>query len=456
MRIAVVGAGIVGIATAYELAHDGHAVTVLEKHSSVASEASFAPAGLHGAGAVLPWAAPGLPGAGAHGLFAAQTALHKVGSAFDSQRWDWRWRSWRAGKAAADRQAELLRLAQYSQERQRELRGRLRFEDEHTQGLLVLLRREDDVAAAQASVAQLREAGIAVRDLDATACHALEPGLNRDQPLAAGLQLPGNEAGNSRQFAHLLRDAAERAGVEFRFGSIARELRAGDAEGVTLRLEQLALTTGFAASHVAGRGEPGGRTPLSRRVRAAARYLDPVSEEAFDAVVIAAGAASTAWLPLLGIKLPLLQVYGYSLTAPLRAPERGPRAAVVDARHRAVITRLGQRVRVACGAELGGSPARHRRAAIERLYSLLGDWFPGAAHLARPQLWKGTQLLLPDGPPLVGAGPQPGVWLNLGHGGSGGALACGCARLLADQIAGQTPALDAAAFNLRRYDKKLG
>lgn len=454
MKIAVIGAGIVGIATAYELAQDGHAVAVIERHSSVASEASFAHAGLVGTGATLPWAAPGLPGTAA-GLFKQQTALDKLRAPLDGQRRRWLWRSWRAGRSAihGQRQADLLSLARYSHQQQTELRTRLRLDDEHTKGLLVLLRGEADVERVQPSVAVLRELGIGVRELDAAACLALEPGLNRDQRLTAGLHLPDDGAGNSRQFAHLLRDAAERAGVEFRFGSVARELLPGDSQGVLLRLEQLALTTGFAASHVAARGEAGVPTPLARRVRAAARYLDPVSEESFDAVVIAAGAASAPWLALLGLHVPLLPVQGYSLTAPLRAPERGPRAAVIDARYQAVVTRLGQRVRVTCGAELAGSPERHRRAAIDRLYTLLGDWFPGCAHLARPQLWKGTRALLPDGAPLIGASPRPGVWLNLGHGSSGGALACGSARLLADQIAGKASALDAAAFDSKRYAK---
>lgn len=454
MRIAVIGAGLVGIATAYELAKDGHDLTVIERHSSVASEASFAQAGLTGAGAALPWATPGLPAGGAIGLLAQQTALDKLLAPFDGQRRRWLWHNARAMKSAAcaARQADLLGLARYSRARQDALRATLKLDDEHTQGVLVLLRNEADVARARPSLAALRDLGLAVRELDPAACRAIEPGLNREQAFVAGLHLPDDGAGNSRQFAHLLRDAAELAGVEFRFGSVARTLTAGEPGGVVLRLEQLALTTGFATSHVASR-EVGVPTPLARRARAAARYLDPVSEESFDAVVIAAGAASAEWLPQLGVTVPLLPVHGYSLTAGLRAPERGPRAAVVDARHQAVITRLGQRVRVACGAELTGSPDRHRRPAIDRLYALLGDWFPGCAQLARPQLWKGTRALLPDGPPLIGPSPRPGVWLNLGHGGSGAALACGSARLLADRMAGRAPALEAAAFDLRRYAK---
>ena len=184
---------------------------------------------------------------------------------------------------------------------------------------------------------------------------------------------------------------------------------------------------------------------------AAARYLEPVAEEAFDAIVIAAGVDSTALLPFVGIKLPLQPVYGYSMTAPLRAPDRGPRGALIDEKRGVVISRLGQRVRIAGGVELGGSAQRQRRVPVELLFRLLQDWFPGCAHIAKPQVWKGARPMLPDGPPIVGASPRAGVWLNIGHGPSGWSLACGSARLLADQISGRTPAIDAKPYAVTRY-----
>ncbi|HET7867886.1 MAG TPA: FAD-dependent oxidoreductase, partial [Burkholderiaceae bacterium] len=135
----------------------------------------------------------------------------------------------------------------------------------------------------------------------------------------------------------------------------------------------------------------------------------------------------------------------------LRVKEIGPRSAMMDEHHKVAITRLGPRVRVAGGAELGGDPRKMHQGTLETLYKVLQDWFPGAAQLAAPQLWKGARPMLPDGPPLIGASGAPNVWLNLGHGGSGWALACGSARLVADQIAQRPAALDLGPFSIGRY-----
>ncbi len=454
MRIAVIGAGIVGVTTAYELAADGHEVVVLERHSSVAAEASFANAGVMAPGLVGPWAASGMRMSLLRGLLGGGGPL-RARLSLDPAQWRWLQRWWGACDAAVDRhhRAELLRLGQYSRERLEQLSTRHGFEFERAQGVLLLLRGDREVAQAQPGLAVLRELGTGVQQLDAAGCHAIEPGLNRDQPIAAGIHLPQEGIGNCRQFAHLLREATERSGAEFRFCTVVRSIQVGDgARGIVLHLEQMALTTGFVASRAAAVPAGAARADvMAHRTRAAARYLAPVSSERFDAIVIAAGADSVGLLEASGLRVPLMPVYGYSMTAPLRSPDRGPRAALVDQRHQVVIGRLGQRVRVAGGAELGGSAQHQRDAAIKRLYAVLNDWFPGGAHTARPQLWKGARPMLPDGPPLVGPSPRAGIWLNLGHGGSGWALACGSARLLADQIGGRTPALDPAPLAPSRY-----
>lgn len=459
MRVAVIGAGIIGTTTAHELAADGHEVTVFERRGGVAAEASFANAGLVAPGYVTPWAAPGMPGKVARHLFSRHAPVRWKPS-FDAAQWNWilRWLKACKPEVYQRNRADLYALAQYSRSRLHSLTQSLRLDYERSQGYLVLLRNDEDRALAEPGLAMLRELGVGFRELDAQQCRTVEPALNAAQALQGGIHLPQDEVGNCRQFAHLLRDAAERRGVEFRFATEVSTI--GTEQGrPMLRVEQHALTTGFAASRGAvPTTGPGGldhkrnrHESLKRRSQAAARYLDPVSNERFDAVVICAGVASVRLLQQLGLHVPLLPVYGYSLTVPLRAPERGPRSALMDERYKIAISRLGQRVRVAGSAEIGGHPERHNQAAIATLYKVLDDWFPGSGHLARPQLWKGARPMLPDGPPLIGTSGQPGVWLNLGHGSSGWALSCGSARLLADLIGNRAPAVDARGFSAERY-----
>ena len=122
----------------------------------------------------------------------------------------------------------------------------------------------------------------------------------------------------------------------------------------------------------------------------------------------------------------------------------------MDERYKVAISRLGNRVRVAGSAEIGGSLNRHDEGTLKTLHKVLHDWFPGAALMAQAQVWKGARPMLPDGPPVLGASGQDGVWLNLGHGSSGWALSCGSARLLADQVVGRTPAIDTEGLGIER------
>ena len=107
----------------------------------------------------------------------------------------------------------------------------------------------------------------------------------------------------------------------------------------------------------------------------------------------------------------LASVYGYPVTAPLRRleahPDIGPRSAVMDDRYKVDVSRFGSRVRVAGGVEIGGNPQQHKRAALDTLYKVLNDWFPGAAHMSQAQVWKGSRPMLPDGPRCSGQAACP-------------------------------------------------
>jgi D-amino-acid dehydrogenase len=271
----------------------------------------------------------------------------------------------------------------------------------------------------------------------------------------------------------LLEHAVAR-GVTVSTRHTVRALRPDD-RGVTLEIDASAAREAHAAA--------------SRRVYCegyarsdGARHDGPAAFQArFDAAVVCAGAASQRLLRSVGVRVPLLPVYGYSITAPLRAPvrrgadpkadptpwgaaseasvgaapdplvENTPRAGLMDETYKVAITRIGDRLRVAGSAELGGQADRISPRALATLCKVLQDWFPSGAQREMAVPWKGARPMLPDGPPAIGPTRHARVWVNLGHGSSGWALACGSARLLAELIADRAPSIDARGFSIDRW-----
>lgn len=414
MKIAVIGAGIIGVTTAYELACDGHEVTVLERRGAAAEETSFANAGIVAPGYVTPWAAPGMPRKVLKHLFSSHAPV-KLGLPLSTRELAWMWQWYRACKLDTylTNRTHLQRLAFYSRERLHQITADLKLDYERSDGCMVLLRSEQDSKGMQPGLQLLREAGIAFKEIDASAARKIENALNTETDFFGAIYLPDDEVGNSRQFALLLKNEAQRMGVKFSFNTTVTQIQS--TAGVTLAI------------------------------------ADEPQPRQYDAAVLCAGLDSARLLDPLGLKIPLAAVYGYSVTATIREPLNAPRSAVVDERYKVTISRLGNRVRVAGCAELGGSPDKKNTRVLQTLYKVLHDWFPGAAHLSNGvQEWKGARPMLPDGPPILGASGIPGLWLNLGHGSSGWALSCGSARILADQLKGKPPALDVTGLGVKR------
>ena len=434
MKIAVIGAGIVGVTTAYELAADGHEVTVFERCSAVAEETSFANAGIIAPGYVAPWSAPGMPAKVLRDLVRRHASVRlSLPLTAQDVAWMWRWLKscqmdvWRANRE------RMQRLAFYSRERLDYLAESLALEFDASQGYLVLLRTAKDHQRAATGLALLRDAGVAALEVSAEQVCLLEPALNVDTPLQGGIHMPQDGVANCRQFALLLKRHAQRLGVQFAFNTSVVRLNAMRPGSI-----QTIPTT------------------------SAPPELPQTHQ--FDAAVVCAGVSSAALLRPLGLNLPMTAVYGYSISATIGEPLNAPRSAVMDERYKVAISRLGNRVRVAGSAELGGSLASKNPAALQTLYKVLQDWFPGAARLAGGtspggsvgagiQEWKGARPMMPDGPPLIGSSGIPGVWLNLGHGSSGWALSCGSARLLADLMAGKAPDIDPDGLGIDRLQR---
>lgn len=413
----MIGAGIIGITTAYELAADGHEVTVFERCSTAAEETSFANAGVVAPGYITPWAAPGMPGNVMSHLFSRHAPV-KISWPLSGSELAWMWKWYRACKLETYQasRARLQRLAFYSRQRLNQLTTALQLDYDRSLGYMVLLRTEKDHRLMQPGLQVLRDTGIAFSEITPDQARGIEPALRLETSLVGAVHWPDDEVANCRQFALLLKNEAQRMGVKFEFNQTVEQLT---------------------PSHPASISIAGEKTP--RR---------------FDGVVMCAGLASARLLKPLGLKIPMVAVYGYSISTPVREPLNAPRSALMDEHYKVAISRLGNRVRVAGSAEIGGSLAVKRAASIQTLYKVLQDWFPGAAqhvHLgAHVQEWKGARPMLPDGPPVIGNSGIPGIWLNLGHGSSGWALSCGSARVLADLLAGRSADIDIEGLGVGR------
>ena len=417
MKIAVIGAGIIGVTTAYELACDGHEVVVLERRGAAAEEASFATAGLVSTGNVSPWAAPGFPTAVLKQLFSRHTPVRlALPLSLSELKWIWHWAQANQMETYWATRAQLQQLALYSQNRLHHLTLDLKLAYDRSEGQLVLLRTEKDSQLLQPSLQALRDADMPFKELGPQETQAIESSLNTHTPLFGSVHFPQDEVGNCRQFALLLKNEAQRRGVKFSFNTTVTRLTHGPDVRVSV--------SGETAAHH------------------------------FDAAVVCAGIDSTRLLTPFKLKIPLIAVSGYAISTQIREPLNAPQSAIIDEHHKVAICRLGNRIRVAGTAEIGGPAGKKNPDTLKTLYKVLNEWFPGAANLSSGvQEWKGARPMLPDGAPVLGFSGHPGIWLNLGHGANGWTLSCGSARAVADLVSGRAPSLDLSGFSVARLSK---
>ncbi len=416
MKVVVLGAGVIGVTSAWYLAKAGHEVTVIDRQAAPALETSFANAGEISPGYASPWAAPGIP------LKAIKWMFQEHAPLIVQPRPDWAKLSWMARMlmncteaAYAVNKSRMVRLAEYSRDCLRELREETGIAyDERTQGTLQLFRTEKQVAAAEKDIAVLKADGVPFEVLDADQCVAAEPGLAAARgKIAGGLRLPGDETGDCFKFTERLSQLAEGLGVTFRYGVGIEALEAEAGRIVAVRTSQGRVTA--------------------------------------DAFVVALGSYSPQLVAEFGIKLPVYPVKGYSITVPIVEESKAPVSTVMDETHKIAITRLGDRIRVGGMAEIAGFDLSLKAKRQATLTHSVEDLFGGAGDQSRASFWCGLRPMTPDGTPVVGRSPIGNLFLNTGHGTLGWTMAAGSGRVLADLMSGKRAEIEAADLGYARY-----
>jgi D-amino-acid dehydrogenase len=416
MRIVILGAGVIGVTSAWYLAQAGHEVVVIDRQAGPALETSFANAGEISPGYASPWAAPGIPAKAMKWLFMEHAPLIlRPQLDLAMLRWLIAMLGNCNARDYAVNKGRMVRLAEYSRDQLIELRRSTGIAyDERSRGTLQLFREEKQLAGIDKDIAVLQADGVAFEVLDRAGCIDAEPGLaGSNIPLAGGLRLPGDETGDCFKFTNRLAEMAAAAGVEFRMGTTIRRLvRQGD--------RIVGVET--------DRGMVGG-----------------------DAYLVALGSFSPKLVGPLGLRLPVYPVKGYSITVPIVDDARAPVSTLLDESYKVAITRLGDRIRVGGMAEISGfnnDLPEARRATLE--YSL-GSLFPGAGDTSRASYWSGLRPMTPDSTPVVGATKFGNLFLNTGHGTLGWTMACGSAAVIADLMSGRRAAIETGDLSIARY-----
>jgi D-amino-acid dehydrogenase len=449
-HVAVIGAGIVGTCTAWYLNQHGFEVTVFERREAVACETSWGNAGVVAPAYVTPWASPGMPRKVLSYLFAAEApVLFRPVASAALARWLASW----LGQCTLERyrinKSRMQRLAFYSRDQLHALRATLHIDDGLRQGYLQLMRSEQDLAMAAPAIAMLQEAGVPHQLLDAAACRLMEPALSTHTPLAGALHLPQDESASCPAFAQGLADAAMQAGVRFAFGHKVSRIRveAGRVTALEISLQAKASSIDSASdSQVAGAATTVRTDKPQHLSQRRTRQLS----QRFDAVVVAGAVDSLPLLAEHGIRLPIWPVKGYSTTLTLPDAALGPRQAMIDEAYKVAITPLPGQIRLAGTAEIGSPRLVPREAALRTLVKVGRDWFPAAADWASASCWVGARPMTPDGPALLGATPVDGLFINMGHGSTGWAMACGAGKVVADLLAGHRPEIDLDGLTIER------
>lgn len=417
MKVVVMGAGVIGVTTAYYLAKGGAEVTVLDRQIGPGLETSYANAGELSYGMTSPWAAPGIPLKALKWLFMKRRPLF-IWPLISPTMWMWGLQMLQNCNEDRYRinKSRMVRISNYSRDALPDLIAETGIDyDGRAQGTLQLFRTEKQLKGSLADQEILAEFDSPFEVLDPEGCIAVEPALAGVRgKFVGGLRLTADRTGDCRMFTVALAEKCAEIGVEFQYGQSIR--------GIAIENGRVAGVDTEVAGRITG-----------------------------DRYVCALGSYGPRVLNPIGVKLPVYPVKGYSVTLPVTSDAQAPQSTIMDETHKVAITRLGDRIRVAGTAEIAGYSNRLGPHATDTVRYVINDLFPEGGDLSKAEGWTGLRPMTPDGTPVLGPSRYDNLFLNTGHGTLGWTMACGSGRAVADVVLGREPEISLDGLTAARY-----
>ena len=404
MKALVLGAGIVGITTAYELNREGYAVTVIDREPDAASFTSYSNAGLFAPGHAYAWSSPAAPAILLRSLWRGDQALRLKFNA-DPRFWRWMWRFWNecTAERAARNTGRKANLCIYSQAVFHETVARTGIAyDGRAGGLLYLYRSPAALAAAAARSKLLSDNGCRIDILDPDGIARRDPALAPVKSRFAGaLYAPDDESGDCRLFARNMAGWLKGQGVVFKYNTVVTGLE---------------TAAGKVSAVATGKGR-----------------------ETSDVIVLCLGVHSPHLARQIGHDLPIYPVKGYAITAPVAERNNPPAIGGVDEETLVAYAPFGDRLRATATAEFSGYGCGHRPRDFRAMLDTMRTLFADGADWSQATYWAGLRPMTPEGTPILGRSRCANLWFNTGQGHMGWTMSHGAARITADLIAGKPP-----------------
>lgn len=399
MHIIVLGAGVIGVTTAYELVKQGHNVTVIEKHSKAAMECSFQNGGQLSYSHAKPWANPAILKYLPRWLCSKNSPLSI--RTFDTDLLTWLCQFLWACRASKVKQTshDIFKLAEESKAAMHELLTNESLDfDMHHDGTMMCYRTLSSLENGLTQANLQATWGGSHRYLDSLeSCITVEPALaHTKQPYCGGIYFPGDAAGNVQKFTSQLAAILEKKGVTFHYNTSITSLL-------------------FEKKHI-------------KAIRT------NKGEFSADTIIVCLGAMSGQLVKPLGINLPIYPLKGYSIDIPIQPGEHAPTCSLTDEAHKIVISRLGNTVRIAGTAEFSGFNAMLYPQRIDMLKHFAKELFPQLSAIDQATVWTCHRPATPGNLPIIGKTTYDNLLLNTGHGTLGWTLACGSAKRISNLV----------------------